>query len=387
MSHRFPAHLLAVATVAAPAGPLATLARSGFAGKPVSTVGPVVGRLPLPMSTTTHTTTRTMIHTKLTHLAATALCVGAALLASPGAQAQAYPTRPVTIVVPFAAGGGSDTGARMLAQKLSEKWGQPVVIENKAGAAGMVGTAAVAKATPDGYTLLVGNIGTQAINGSLYKKMSYDPVNGFAPVSLIAELPLVVLVNASLPVKTPQELIAHARAHPGAISYSSSGAGSSLHLAAELFQHQSGTQLLHVPYKGSGPAMADLIAGHVQMSFSTVLESSAHVKAGKVRAVALTGASRSTALPDVPTLAESALPGFNSISWIGLLAPAGTPEALVEKISADVRELMAGEELRRRYVEQGAVPAANTPAQFRALIDADRKRYAEIIRDKGISAD
>ncbi len=321
------------------------------------------------------------------HFLAAAACVAAGLLAAGGALAQAFPTRPVTMVVPFSPGGGSDTGARMLAQKLSEKWGQPVVVENKPGAAGMVGAAAVAKAAPDGYTLLVGNIGTQAINGSLYKKMAYDPVNGFAPVSLIAELPLVVLVNAAVPVKTPQELVAYVKARPGAVSYSSSGAGSSLHLAAELFQNQSGTQLLHVPYKGSGAAMADLIAGHVQVSFSTVLESSAQIKAGRVRAVALTGATRSTALPDVPTLAEAAMPGFNSISWIGLLAPAGTPDALVEKISADVREAMAGDELRRRFVEQGAVPAANTPAQFRALIDADRKRYAQIIRDKAISAD
>ena len=314
-----------------------------------------------------------------------ALGASALALVACSALAQDYPTRPVTIVVPFSPGGGSDTGARMLAHKLSEKWGRPVVVENKPGAAGMVGTEYVSRAKPDGYTLLVGNIGTQAINGSLYKKMRYDPVNGFAPVSLIAELPLVMLVHPSVPVKTPQELVAYAKSHPGELSYSSSGAGSSLHLAAELFQAQSGTELLHVPYKGSGAAMADLLAGHVKMSVTTVLESSAQARTGKVRAVALTGASRSSALPDVPTLAETALPGFNSISWIGLLAPAATPEALVEKISADVREVMAGDELKRRFVEQGAVPAPTTPAQFRALIDNDRKRYAEIIRDKGIT--
>lgn len=316
-----------------------------------------------------------------------ALGVTALTLAACSAFAQAYPTRTVTVVVPFSPGGGSDTGARMLAQKLSEKWGQSVIVENKAGAAGMVGADHVSKAKPDGYTLLVGNIGTQAINGSLYKKMAYDPVNGFAPISLIAELPLVMLVHPSVPVKTPQELIAHVKANPGKVSYSSSGAGSSLHLAAELFQAQSGTQLLHVPYKGSGAAMADLLAGHVNMSVTTVLESSVQVKSGKVRAIALTGSSRSTALPDVPTLAESGLPGFNSISWIGLLAPAGTPDALVEKISADVREVMASDDLKRRFVEQGAVPAPNTPAQFRALIDNDRKRYADIIRDKGITSE
>jgi tripartite-type tricarboxylate transporter receptor subunit TctC len=313
--------------------------------------------------------------------------VTALTLAACSALAQTYPTRTVTVVVPFSPGGGSDTGARMLAQKLSEKWGQSVIVENKAGAAGMVGADHVSKAKPDGYTLLVGNIGTQAINGSLYKKMAYDPVNGFAPISLIAELPLVMLVHPSVPAKTPQELIAHVKANPGKVSYSSSGAGSSLHLAAELFQAQSGTQLLHVPYKGSGAAMADLLAGHVNMSVTTVLESSAQVKSGKVRAIALTGASRSNALPDVPTLAESGLAGFNSISWIGLLAPAGTPDALVEKISADVREVMASDELKRRFVEQGAVPAPNTPAQFRALIDSDRKRYAQIIHDKGITSE
>jgi tripartite-type tricarboxylate transporter receptor subunit TctC len=316
-----------------------------------------------------------------------ALGVTALTLAACSALAQTYPTRTVTVVVPFSPGGGSDTGARMLAQKLSEKWGQSVIVENKAGAAGMVGADHVSKAKPDGYTLLVGNIGTQAINGSLYKKMAYDPVNGFAPISLIAELPLVMLVHPSVPAKTPQELIAHVKANPGKVSYSSSGAGSSLHLAAELFQAQSGTQLLHVPYKGSGAAMADLLAGHVNMSVTTVLESSAQVKSGKVRAIALTGASRSNALPDVPTLAESGLAGFNSISWIGLLAPAGTPDALVEKISADVREVMASDELKRRFVEQGAVPAPNTPAQFRALIDSDRKRYAQIIHDKGITSE
>jgi len=197
----------------------------------------------------------------------------------------------------------------------------------------------------------------------------------------------VMLVHPSVPVKTPQELIAYVKSNPGKVSYSSSGAGSSLHLAAELFQAQSATQLLHIPYKGSGAAMADLLAGHVNMSVTTVLESSTQVKAGKVRAIALTGANRSTALPGVPTLAEAALPGFNSISWIGLLAPAGTASALVEKISADVREVMGSEDLKRRFIEQGAVPAPNTPAQFRTLIENDRKRSAQIIQEKGITSE
>ena len=324
---------------------------------------------------------------KSSRLLAAALAASVLLPVATASQAQTYPTRPVTIVIPFPAGGGSDTGGRLLAQKLSEKWGQPVVVDNRGGAAGMVGSEYASKAAPDGYTLLLGNIGTQSINPSLYKKMSYDPARAFAPVSLVAELPLVILVHPSVPAKTPQELIAYAKREPGKLAYSSSGAGGSLHLAAELFQHQAGVELLHVPYKGSGPAMADLMAGHVNMSVTTVLESSAQVKSGKVRPIALTGVSRSTALPEVPTLAESALPGFNSISWIGLLAPAGTPEKLVEKISSDVQEVMANDALKRKFIEQGAVPAPSTPARFASLIEADRKRYAQIINDKGITND
>jgi tripartite-type tricarboxylate transporter receptor subunit TctC len=318
---------------------------------------------------------------------ATTVLLAVLLSVCANTQAQTYPSRPVTLVVPFPPGGGTDTGGRMLAQKLAEKWGQSVIVDNKGGAAGIVGADFVSKARPDGYTLLIGNIGTQSINPSLYKKLPYDPDRAFAPISLIAELPLVMLVHPSVPVKTPQELIAYARAQPGKVAYSSSGAGGSLHLAAELFQYQSGVQLLHVPYKGGGPAMADLLAGHVNMSFATVLESNAQIKSGKLRPIALTGSTRSTALPEVPTLAEGALPGFNSISWIGLLAPAGTPQAVIDKVSVDVRELMASDELKRRFVEQGAVPAANTPEQFKALIEADRKRYAQIIRDKSITLD
>jgi tripartite-type tricarboxylate transporter receptor subunit TctC len=318
---------------------------------------------------------------------ATTVLLAVLLSVCANTQAQTYPSRPVTLVVPFPPVSVPPPGGRMLAQKLAEKWGQSVIVDNKGGAAGIVGADFVSKARPDGYTLLIGNIGTQSINPSLYKKLPYDPDRAFAPISLIAELPLVMLVHPSVPVKTPQELIAYARAQPGKVAYSSSGAGGSLHLAAELFQYQSGVQLLHVPYKGGGPAMADLLAGHVNMSFATVLESNAQIKSGKLRPIALTGSTRSTALPEVPTLAEGALPGFNSISWIGLLAPAGTPQAVIDKVSVDVRELMASDELKRRFVEQGAVPAANTPEQFKALIEADRKRYAQIIRDKSITLD
>jgi tripartite-type tricarboxylate transporter receptor subunit TctC len=303
------------------------------------------------------------------------------------AHAQGYPARPVTLVVPFPPGGGTDTGARLIAQKLSAKWGQQVVVDNKGGAAGQIGADTVAKAKPDGYTILMGNIGTQAINPSLYAKMAYDPDKAFAPISLVAELPLAMMVNPAVPAKTAQEFVALARSKPGQLSYSSSGAGGAPHLAAEMFKQGSHTFILHVPYRGGGPAIADLLAGHVQLSFMTVLEASGQVKSGKLRALAVTSARRVPALADVPTLAESGLPGFNSISWIGLLAPAGTPRDIVEKISADVREIVASDDVKNKLVDLGGVPRANTPAQFAEMIDADRKRYAQIIKDRKITVD
>jgi tripartite-type tricarboxylate transporter receptor subunit TctC len=299
--------------------------------------------------------------------------------------AQGWPTHSVTMVVPFPPGGGTDTGARILAEQLSRKWGQVVVVENKGGAAGQIGADLVAKARPDGYTILMGNIGTQAINPALYGRLPYDPDKAFAPVGLVAELPLAMMVNPAVPARNVREFVALAKAQPGKLSYSSSGAGGGPHLAAEMFKDATGTYILHVPYRGGGPAIADLLAGHVQISFMTVLEASGHIKAGKLRALAVTSDKRVSALPDVPTLAESGLPGFNSISWIGLLAPAGTPREIVEKISADVREVVGHEEVRDKLVQLGAVPAPGTPAQFSALIDNDRKRYTQIIRERKIT--
>jgi len=315
--------------------------------------------------------------------------IAAALLALAGvAVAQgAYPGRPVTLVVPFPPGGGTDTGARIVAQKLGAKWGQTVIVENKGGAAGMIGADMVAKAKPDGYTLLMGNIGTQAINPSLYKKMPYDAATAFVPITLVAELPLAMMVNPAVPAKTAREFIALAKREPGKLSYSSSGAGGAPHLAAEMFKEATGTFIVHVPYRGGGPAIGDLIAGHVQLSFMTVLEASGHIKAGKLRALAVTGSQRVPALPEVPTLAEAALPGFNSISWIGVLAPAGTPKEIVDKVASDVREVLASDDVKLKLIELGAVPAGTTPAQFQALIASDRKRYEQVIKDKKISVD
>jgi len=303
------------------------------------------------------------------------------------AMAQSFPTKPVTLVIPFPPGGGTDTGGRILAEQLSKRWGQSVVVENKGGAAGQIGADAVAKSKPDGYTLLLGNIGTQAINPSLYPKMPYDPDTAFAPISLVAELPLALMVHPGVNAKTAAEFIALAKSKPGQLSYSSSGAGGAPHLAAEMFKEQTGTFIVHVPYRGGGPAIADLLAGHVQLSFMTVLEASGHIKAGKLRALAVTGNKRVSALPEVPALSENTLPGFNAISWLALLAPAGTPVSIVDKISADVRSIMADEAVKSRYVNLGGVPHGTTSQELSQLIAQDRQRYAQIIQRKKITAE
>jgi tripartite-type tricarboxylate transporter receptor subunit TctC len=313
--------------------------------------------------------------------------IAVALCALSLTSAWGWPDKPVTIVVPFPPGGGTDTGARIVGQKLSLKWGQPVTIDNKGGAAGQVGADSVAKAKPDGYTLLMGNVGTQAINPALYKKLPYDPDKAFAPISLVAELPLAMMVNPSVAAKSAKEFIALAKTQPGKLNYSSSGAGGGPHLAAELFKDATGTFIVHVPYRGGGPAITDLLAGNVQLSFMTVLEASGHIKAGKLRALAVTSEQRVSALPDVPTLAEGSIPGFNAISWIGLLAPANTPAALVDKISADVRDVVEMPEVKHRLIDLGGIPKATSPADFSKLIDTDRKRYTAVIKDRGITAD
>jgi len=303
------------------------------------------------------------------------------------ALAQDYPSKNVTMVIPFPPGGGTDTGARIVAQNLSERWKKPVVVENKPGAAGIIGADFVAKARADGHTLLIGNIGTQAINPSLYKNLPFDPDKAFAPVSLIADLPLVLVVNPQLRAKTVPEVIALAKSQPGELSYGTSGNGGSMHLAAALFEDAAGLKLLHVPYKGGGPAIQDVIGGHTQMAFATVLETVGFIRSGRLRAIAVTGEKRSPALPDVPTIAESGLPGYNSISWIGVLAPAGTPSTIVERIAKDVAEIVAHPDVHEKLVAQGAIPVGNSPAEFAALIAKDRERYARIIVEKNITAE
>ena len=303
------------------------------------------------------------------------------------ALAQPYPARPVTFIVPFPPGGGTDISARTVAAKLAAKWGQSVVVENRAGAAGILGADAVARARPDGYTLLIANVGTQSINPSLYPKLPYNPDTAFAPISLICELPFVLMASPSFAPNTVKELVAYARANPEKVTFASSGQGGSPHLTAEIFQLATGTRLTHVPYKGGGPAMTDLMAGHVDLLFASVLEGSGHIKAGKLKGLAVTHAKRSPALPDVPTLAEAGVKGAESGSWIALLAPAGTPSAVIQRVSMDIKEAVGAADVREKLIAQGAMPQASTPAELQARIDADLGRYGRIIREKGLKAE
>jgi tripartite-type tricarboxylate transporter receptor subunit TctC len=293
----------------------------------------------------------------------------------------------VTFVVPFAPGGGTDIGARIVAQKLSQLWGQSVVIDNKGGAGGNVGLELVSRAKPDGYTLLVGNVGTQSINPTLYKKLNYNPDTAFVPVGQFAELPFVLAATSSLPAANARELVALAKAQPDKLTYASSGNGGSPHLSGETFKIATGTKILHVPYKGGGAAMTDLISGNVHLLFASVLETSAHIKAGKLKALAITSKKRVAALPDVPTLQESGISGAESGSWLGVLAPAGTPAAIVEKVSQGLQQVVAMPDVQQQLLAQGAVAIGGTPADFAALIATDRKKYARIIIDNQLTAD
>ena len=309
------------------------------------------------------------------------------LCAGPASAQTTWPTKPVTLVVPFVAGGGTDIGTRIVAQRLSQILGQSVIVDNRGGAGGNVGLEAVSRARPDGYTLLIGNVGTQSINSTLYKKPNYNPDTAFVPVGQFAELPFVLAVSAMLPVKSVKQLVALAKAQPGKLTYASSGNGGSPHLSAETFKIATGTQILHIPYKGGGAAMTDLMAGNVDMIFASVLETSGFIKAGKLRALAITSNARVAAMPDVPTLQESGVNGAESGSWIGLLAPAGTPKEIIDKLSQGLQQAIANPEVHQQLLAQGAVAKGGTPTDFAQLIAADRKRYARIIIDNKLTVD
>ncbi|MBK6601765.1 MAG: tripartite tricarboxylate transporter substrate binding protein [Betaproteobacteria bacterium] len=317
-----------------------------------------------------------------------AIALSLATLAAVGiAHAQAFPQKPVRLVVPFPPGGPIDTVSRAIAQKLTEAWGQTVVVDNRPGAGGNIGADLVAKAAPDGYTVVMGALSTHAVNPSLYPKMPYDAAKDFAPISLVAVTPNVLVVNPSLPVATAREFIAYARANPGKLAFGSGSNGSAGHLAGELFKVDAGVDMLHVPFKGAAPAMQALLAGDTQLMFDNLASATAQVKAGKLKALAVTTARRSKLAPDLPTLAEAGLPGFDISTWFGLLAPAGTPADVVARWNAEVTRILNSTEMRERMTALGAEPAPDTPAEFARFIAGETAKYARIVKLSGAKLD
>ena len=296
----------------------------------------------------------------------------------------AYPAKPVRIVVGFPPGQATDIIARIIAEKLTARLGQPFVVDNKPGAAGIIGSEAALKAAPDGYTLLMGSAATHAINASLYQKLSYDHIKDFAPISLVAQVPNVLVVHPSVPAKNVSELIAYAQANPGRLNFGSSGAGGTIHLSGELFKSMAGVDMTHIAYKGSAPAVNDLLGGQTQVMFDSSVVP--HVKAGKLRALGVTSAKRSSALPDVPTIAEAGLPGYEATAWFGILAPAGTPAPVIDKLNAAIRQVLADPELQKKFLGYGCIATASTPQEFGAMIAAEIPKWKSVVESQKITA-
>jgi len=298
-----------------------------------------------------------------------------------------YPTKPIRIIVPQAAAGSQDTFSRLVGTKLGEALGQQVVIDNRTGANGIIGTEMASKAAPDGYTLLSTGTGSHAINPSLYAKIPYDPVKQFTPVALIGYSTSVLVVHPSVPVKSIDELIALAKSKPGEIRYASAGVGSSPHLSAEMFRHMAGVNILHVPYKGSTPGVIATISGEVSMMFTGVASAIAHIKAGRLRALSVNGPKRSPTLPEVPTAGESGLPGFEVDFWVGIFAPSGTPRAVVAKLNGEINRIISTREIREQFLTIGADPVGGTPEQFGAILQKDIERWGKTVRVSGLKVE
>ena len=310
----------------------------------------------------------------------------AGLLTVPLTHAQDYPNRPIMLVVPYTAGGGNDAMARIVADKMSKTLGQQIVIENRGGAGGTIATRTVARSAPDGYTLVLGGTGTLAINPTLYANAGYDPRKDFAPVGLIATSALVVLVHPSIAAQSIEELVALAKRDPGKLNYASAGPGSGIHLAAELFASMAGIKLTHIPYRGSAPALNDLIGGHVNIYFSSLPPAVGITSEGKVRALAVTGPQRSHVFPDLPTVAEAGLPGYEAVLHYGIVAPAGTPRPIIDKLNAALRAALASEETKAVLIGTGADPLPSTPEQYAADIDHEETRWSRIVKAAGVKA-
>ena len=315
-----------------------------------------------------------------------AFCSCLALLTAAPLSAQDYPSRPIKVIVPFSPGGAVDGPMRMIAEQLSKRLGQQVVIENKPGAGATIGSEIVARAAPDGYTLLLASQ-TNAISATLYTKLAYDPVEDFAPVSLIGREPGVLVVNPALPVKTFAEFVAYVKARPGQIDYASSGNGSGQHLFAALLASSTGLKMNHIPYKGSGQATTDLLGGQVMVSIPGTAGMVGHIKAGKLRALAVTGAKRSPQLPDVPTVMESGVPGFEAYVWMGLLAPKGTPQAIIDRLYNELVPVLASPEVKTYMATAGIEIVGSTPAEFGKFFRAEKELWAKVVRETGAKID
>jgi tripartite-type tricarboxylate transporter receptor subunit TctC len=319
---------------------------------------------------------------------ATAILFGLTVCASALAQtADNYPNRSITMVVAFPAAGTTDILARLIGQKLTEKFKQTVIVENRPGAAGNIGTAYVAKAPPDGYTIMMGTIGTQSINPSLYKKMPYDAAKDFVPITRAAMVPNLLVVNKDAPFNTFPEMMAYEKANPGKLTYGSSGNGTTLHLSGELFNLMAGTRITHIPYKGSTPAVADLLGGQISMIFDNMPSAIQQVKSGRLKALAVTSAQRNPQLPEIPTIQELGVAGYEVWSWFGLLAPAATPKPIVDKLNASIVEIIKQPDVQARIIELGAVPVPETSAEFGAFIAAETIKWAKVVKEANIGMD
>lgn len=299
--------------------------------------------------------------------------------------AEGYPNKPVKLVVGYAAGGATDVIARLVGMKLAVQLGQPVLIDNRSGANSNVGAELVARADPDGYTLYVYTI-ANTINSSLYAKLGYDPQKDFEPIGLMAKVPNILVVNPKMPVKTVEEYIRYAKDAPNGVTFASSGSGSSIHLSGEMFKMLTKGNMLHVPYRGSAPAVTDLLGGQVESMFDNAPSSLPHVQSGKLRPIAITSATRSPLLPDVPTIAESGLPGFDVQSWFGLAAPKGTPKPVIDKLNVGLNKVLADPEVRKRLLDLAATPEPGTPEQFRTFMTAEIKRWHDVVKASGAQA-
>ena len=311
----------------------------------------------------------------------------ALLAASAAAFAQTYPSKPIRLIVPFPPGGSADILARAIGQKAGEGLGQPFVVENRPGAGTAIGADALAKSAPDGYAVMIGTVSSHAINPALNPKLPYDPLKDFTPVSLVATIPFAMIVHPSVPAKNVQEFIALAKAKPGSLNYSSAGNGTSNHLAGELLKSMARIDIVHVPYKGSAPALNDLIAGQVSLMFDLVLTAAPHVKAGAVRGLAVTGAQRSSALPELPTVAESGVPGYEVSAWFGIFAPAGLAQSVVQRLNAEFVKGLQQPDLRQRLASQGAEPLTSTPDEFGNYLRSEIAKWAKVVKESGMKVD